>query len=244
MMPATETIGLVAALIAGFAGSAHCFGMCGGFSAALGMRLRHSDSSVPIAVHALLYQVGRIGGYAAMGALCGAFGSALKSLLDIARLGESLRILSGVLLVLVALRILVRWNALAVLERAGARLWKVLQPLTPYLRGNGATQTVLLGALWGLLPCGMVYSMLAFAALSGSASKGFALLAVFGLGTVPAMMGSTLMAAKSVSALNSPLARRASGVILAGLGLWLMVAPLSLYIRELPGHPVHAVHAH
>ena len=239
-----EAIGFAAAFVAGLAGSAHCFGMCGGFAAALGMRLRHSPSSLPIAAHAVLYQLGRIGGYAAMGALCGTFGQALKSFMDFARIGGLLRLLSGALLVLVALRLLFRWNGLAMLERAGAGLWKSLQPLTRRLPGNAALQTVLLGALWGFLPCGMVYSMLAFSALSGTALKGFALMTAFGLGTAPAMLGGTLIAAKSVKALNSPVTRRMSGILLAGFGLWLLVAPLAFQPRHVGAPSIHSMHSH
>src|SRR6185436_14166344 len=111
--------------------------------------------------------------------------------------GGVLRIASGMLLLLIAARMLLNWNGLAPIERAGARVWRWIQPLTRNLSGDGVLQTFALGLLWGFLPCGMVYSMLAFAALSGSAWNGATLLLLFGLGTAPAMFGSALLAAKS-----------------------------------------------
>jgi sulfite exporter TauE/SafE len=50
----------------------------------------------------------------------------------------------------------------------------------------------LLGALNGLLPCGLVYVAGAGAAAAGSIPGGLAYMALFGLGTLPVMLGISL----------------------------------------------------
>ena len=56
---------------AGFAGSFHCLGMCGGFACALG---RHPSGRGATTVRHLLYNSGRLTTYCFVGALAGALG--------------------------------------------------------------------------------------------------------------------------------------------------------------------------
>lgn len=236
-MNSVEVISFYAALLMGLAGSAHCFGMCGGIAGALGMRARSlHDNAISTAIHAALYQSGRISGYAILGFAFGAVGQLLQSLLDLARISLVLRVAAGFLLLLIAARMLLRWNGLVVLERIGMRLWKFVQPLTRRLAGGGVPQTFMLGVLWGLLPCGMVYSMLAFAALSGSALKGAALMLAFGVGTVPAMFGASVMASLPSKLFSTHWAQRATGAVFVVFGVWMIAAPFMIH--------VHGAHVH
>ncbi|HEX2493047.1 MAG TPA: sulfite exporter TauE/SafE family protein, partial [Steroidobacter sp.] len=182
----SNTISISAAFIAGLAGSAHCFGMCGGIAGALGMRARTTGHTAAAALfNAGGYHTGRIGGYTFAGLLFGFAGARLQSILDMLRIGAALRVASGVLLILLALRILIRWNALAVLERLGARFWSKLQPLAHQAATSSRCgQALLLGFLWGWLPCGLVYSMLMFAAMGAGALHGASVMAAFGAGTL------------------------------------------------------------
>jgi sulfite exporter TauE/SafE len=69
-----------------------------------------------------------------------------------------------------------------------------VQPLTRrFLPVRGPAQAFPLGMLWGWLPCGMVYSVLAMALLTGSATRGAAALLAFGLGTLPNLMLAGLL---------------------------------------------------
>jgi len=228
MPDAVNSITLTAALLAGIAGSAHCFTMCGGLASALGMHARATTATAAAAFRtACVYQVGRLSGYAIAGALCGAFGAAVQRVLDLSRLAATLRVASGVLLILVAARVLFSWNALRWLERFGARFWLKLQPLVRRTKSmNGTTHALILGALWGWLPCGLVYSMLLFAAFSGHALHGAAIMLAFGFGTLPSMLTGTALA----SQLHRLLARRwprvVSGTLLMMFGIWMTVAAL------------------
>ena len=74
------------------------------------------------------------------------------------------------------------------LERAGQYIWKRIQPLSKqWLPIKNARGALLLGMLWGWLPCGLVYSNLIWATSQGNSVQGAALMASFGLGTLPAV---------------------------------------------------------
>src|SRR5690606_13283263 len=81
------------------------------------------------------------------------------------------------------------WFGLRYLERLGQLLWHRLQPLAARFRQRHSSYASLFGAgmLWGWLPCGLVYSALSWAAISGSGKQGGLYMAAFGLGTLPAM---------------------------------------------------------
>lgn len=222
MADAADVISLSAAFTAGIAGSAHCFAMCGGLAGAFGMRVRSSATSSACA-NALPYHAGRLSGYAVAGAACGLLGATLQTLLDLARIGAWLRTASGVLLLLIAVRMLSPWNPLHWLETLGAKFWRGLQPLTRKTAGlSGNAHAIALGFLWGWLPCGLVYSMLLFAALSGRAVDGAAILLAFGLGTLPSMLASSGLASQAQNLLRSRWPRLASGVLLLALGAWMI----------------------
>jgi len=224
---------LGAALAAGLAGSAHCIAMCGGMAGALGMRAR-STAATPhaAACQATLYQIGRVSGYTLAGALVGTFSHGARWFMQLAGATVLLRVAAGVLTLLLAVRMLTGRNLLAPLERAGMHLWRYLQPLTQ--RTAHRTDwyaSLLLGLVWGWLPCGMVYSVLLISATSGSTAAGAATMASFGLGTLPAMLVSSLLVTR-VPRVSGPVLRVASGVLLGLFGTWMLVQPL-LHV----GHP-------
>jgi sulfite exporter TauE/SafE len=232
------TVTLTAALIAGLAGSAHCFGMCGGMAGALGMRARMNASSrTNAAFRAALYHLGRIGGYATVGAVGGAFGHSAHWALSLTRFESALRIAAGVLTLLVAIRILSRWNAFAPIERAGARLWAKIQPLvrraslTDRWFGNLA-----MGLLWGWLPCGLVYSIALLTMTTSGPLQGSAVMIAFGIGTLPAMLSSSLLAGALPRLSQRPWFRHATGTAMLIFGLWMIV---SANLAQFHGGHVH-----
>jgi uncharacterized protein len=218
---------LAAAFAAGLAGSLHCVAMCGGISGALGMRAR-SLGAAPgrVFAHAAGYQAGRIASYTAAGALCGASGGALTALFDLDRIAFALRVFAGLLMIALSLRVLFGWRLLDGLERMGARFWAQLAPLAQRTRGGGLGASLLLGAIWGWLPCGLIYSMLIFAALSGSAVRGAATMLLFGAGTLPAMLSGSLISARAWALKGTRGLRAAAGVLLFGFGLVTALGPL------------------
>lgn len=224
----TVETGLLAALLGGLIGSVHCFGMCGGIAGALGM------AGGGRASFAVAYSAGRIASYAAAGAIAGAIGAGLAGA---AGLGPWLRLVMGVVLILLGLQIAINLKLLAPLEAAGAGLWRKLAPLARRLvPPRHAGQALALGALWGWLPCGLVYGMLAAAAASGTALNGAMFMAVFGLGTAPAMIGLAWASGRGGSWLTAR-RRRALGWLLVAFGAWTAATPL-LHMR---GHGEHEI---
>jgi uncharacterized protein len=218
---------LLAAFIAGFAGSAHCFGMCGGMAGALGMRARQAaKSNTEASARAFLYHFGRIAGYASIGAIGGALGHSMHWALDLTRFESILRTAAGVLTLLIALRLLTRWNAFAPLERLGARFWVKLQPLSKRASASSHwSGSIATGLLWGWLPCGLVYSMVLMTFTTGSALEGAAVMFAFGLGTLPAMASTSILLGASWPAISQQRWFKATaGSVLVVFGIWMIVA--------------------
>lgn len=179
---------MLPAFVIGLLGAGHCLGMCGGISAALSLALPDSLTWRKYRLIAA-YNFGRILSYSAMGAVSGLIGFALDvTLLNPAGL-PLLRIFSALMLVLMGLYISGWWRILTVLERAGAGIWRRLQPwskkLLPVKSLNGA---LLLGLLWGWLPCGLIYSALAYALAQAQPGYSALVMFSFGLGTLPALV--------------------------------------------------------
>jgi sulfite exporter TauE/SafE len=201
------------------------------------MHAKAAGTSVGTYGIATLYQFGRVSGYAIAGAICGFIGSQASALFELIRLGSILRIASGVLIALLGVRLLWQWNALAWLERLGAKFWIRLRPLVQ-LAGTrtGIAKPLAMGLLWSLLPCGLVYSMLMFAAMSADPARGALIMLAFGLGTLPSMLTASLLAARIQNYLSRPAARIASGTLMLGFGVWMIVAAVSM------GGAAHAHH--
>ena len=213
----------------GLAGAGHCLGMCGGIAAALSLG-GQSRPAITLAYHG-----GRIVSYSALGALLGF----LAGSINLAAWTIGLRYLAGVLLILMGLYIGDWWRGLTAVERAGAVLWRPVQRFSArFLPITRPRQGFALGLGWGLMPCGLIYSGLAWAATAQSAWGAGTLMAAFGAGTLPAML-STSFGAGRVQAL---LRRRGLKVLIALLlitsGIWTLYMVAShgghLLERSLP----------
>lgn len=178
---------LIAAFMTGLLGSVHCVGMCGGIVGALSMT--PGGAAAPRRTFPLWYHLGRIASYATAGAIVGVFGGMLLDAASLARVTGVGAIVAGGFMILLGLYLASWWNGLAVLERLGARLWRRIEPYgRPLLPARRPHQALLLGMLWGWLPCGMVYSALAGAAVSGDALNGALIMMAFGVGTAPLLL--------------------------------------------------------
>lgn len=219
----TSTLSLTAAFIAGTAGSMHCMVMCGGIAGALGMRARTVGQSAPMAlIHSVLYQMGRLTSYAMAGMVVGAFGQMAEAMLQWLPIAQVLRALSGLLLIAIGLQLLFQLRWLHGLETLGAQLWRHIAPLTQYVSPQGYFSSFLLGAVWGWLPCGLIYSMLMLGALGGSAIEGGLIMFAFGLGTLPAMISTNLLASQFTRIMTLRKMRIGAGMLMMALGCWTM----------------------
>ncbi|HCX32646.1 MAG TPA: hypothetical protein DHV08_03215 [Rhodocyclaceae bacterium] len=210
--------GYIAVFLIGLLGGVHCAAMCGGIVGALSRPSANGRGR--FALH-LAYNAGRIGAYVAAGALAGAVGGAGLLLEGVLPVQLGLYVAANLMLVALGAYLLGFTRVLAPTERAGELLWRKIRPLgTRFLPATRVSQALPLGMLWGFLPCGMVYSVLATALVSGSALRGAALMAAFGLGTLPNLLAAGALLAWLNRGNHVRALRLASGLLVLGFGLW------------------------
>jgi sulfite exporter TauE/SafE len=142
----------------------------------------------------VLYQIGRVSSYALLGALAGALGAGVRGITLLRGWQGGLSIVLG-LFVLMAGMSLAGWLRVEALPPFLLRpsAW-VSRTLRHFMRSRHPAAPLGLGLANGFLPCGAVYAMLLLAATTGDPGRGALTLVVFGLGTLPAMMGMGLFA--------------------------------------------------
>lgn len=210
-------LSILGGILAGFASSLHCVGMCSGIAASLMFTLAPAAGEKERRIVILKAQFGRVAAYMLAGAVLGAVGSQFYFDADRAEGFMILRWAGVVTLVYIGLSVAGWAPTLAGLDRVGAGLMRVAQnPLGGKL---SATTPVLAGFFWGLLPCGMVYAALFYAMLSGSPGQGAAIMAGFGVGTLPAVLASAFGAAKLMSFSARPGMRTVTGLAIVAVGV-------------------------
>lgn len=233
---------LLTAFAAGLLGGAHCAAMCGGIvsltcaPAASGHSRRWR--------FALGYNLGRISSYVVAGALAGALGQTGMALRGGALAQHLLMFLMGVTLIVVALNVAGVRPVTRGIEAAGGFLWRRMQPVSRHLLPvNSPLQALGLGALWGWLPCGMVYAVLLTALASGNALEGGLILAAFGLGTLPNLLLIGAVAGRARRWMQLRRLRYVASAVIAAVGIYGMLhvlqpaaqQPGSLLCRVAPG---------
>jgi sulfite exporter TauE/SafE len=191
-------------------------------------RTERRELSTPLA----LFQMGRLTTYTLLGALLGALGQMAAAVIRDWQgfISIGLGLLMALLgLSLLGLLPLQRWLASAALTRTVGRwlrrLMAAQHPLAPF--GLGLTN--------GLLPCGPVYAVGLLVAISGNPLRGAVIMLVFGLGTLPAMLGVGF----SISLLSVRL--RTSLYRLAAMLVTLVGVQLALRGLAVSGQVAHAV---
>ncbi|MNE36748.1 Cytochrome C biogenesis protein transmembrane region [compost metagenome] len=86
-------------------------------------------------------------------------------------------------------------------------------------------RALLLGGLWGWLPCGLVYSTLLWAASQGDALDSAALMLAFGIGTMPVLLATGMAAERMTALLRKQGVRMAGGTLVILFGLWTLPGP-------------------
>ena len=185
--------GLVVFALVGLLGGAHCLGMCGPLVTIYADRM-DSDGPVTwieIRQH-LLFNLGRTGSYALLGASMGLLGAVLYESAAVATVADDVRAVVGVVvgtfILLTGSRYLLTGTATghvaapgsgSLFQRATGRLLDRIDGLV------GGPRILALGAVHGLLPCPLLYPAFLYAFAVGSPFHGAMALGVLGLGTVP-----------------------------------------------------------
>jgi hypothetical protein len=168
------------AFILGLGGALHCMGMCSPLVMSI------TSFSKQVWMNRFLYNAGRIFTYGILGFLVSLMGSQLR-LNEYQTTGT---ILVGALLILMGLG---QWKSIHVPLFSIAMQKLVLFIKLRYTRilsGKNSVSQILLGGLNGLLPCGLTYVALSYAIFE-EPQEGFLFMILFGVGTLPAMIGLT-----------------------------------------------------
>jgi sulfite exporter TauE/SafE len=224
MTPALGEPLFTGALVTGLLGSGHCIGMCGGIVAALSLSgQKRGGLGFP-----LLYHLGRITTYTALGAAVGWLGLAFAYTSGLREYGRWILVAADGFVILVGLGsagAFARLNVMKLEFPAAARA------LT---RGVGAVRrlpplvaALPLGLLLGLLPCGFLYAVLLNAALSADPATGALVMLGFGLGTVPSLLAFG-GAAHLLGARTRGWMLRGAGLAVAGMGAYNLFRHLPL----------------
>ena len=219
------SIDYFSAFVIGILGSGHCLGMCGGITSmltsAISNNTRYTKTQLVFG-----YNVGRIFSYSLIGAIVGFSGSIAAKQIGVPL--AALRMLAALFLIFLGLYIGQWLMWLNQVEKIGKHLWKFLSPYTKhFIPVDSPFKAIALGALWGWLPCGLIYSMLTWSLASGNTLNGALIMTFFGLGTLPALLVMSYGALKTKALLNNLIFRKtmALGLIIYGL--------YSLYIATL-----------
>lgn len=220
--------------VAGLLGSlGHCAGMCGPIVAAFGLAQGRREG--PAWLRHLLFQAGRVVTYAILGGVIGFLGGFAR-LQTVQDMHACCRPEGAALIAAqawpwqlwVKLGVGLLMLALGVVLMFGRRLDALLEFRLPAplqrLLGKGlglASLPFLLGLLWGLIPCGLVYMMLLRALDAGSWQMGAGGMAMFGLGNVPLLLGLGLASTRLSQAWKARL-MRLGGLLVAGMGGWIL----------------------
>lgn len=206
--------------------------MCGGLAMAAGQvnRQNLNNTAVQRGVELVSWQFGRVASYVFMGAFAGAFGAFFLSAAPVAAIRDFAFIVANLILIALGLHVARLWSGIVQLERIGQGIWKLIAPFatatlvpqTPKHRSSpkqifNALRT---GAIWGWLPCGLVYSMLITASVSGGATNGALWMLFFGLGTVPALWLTSMASDQAAQYLQNITVRRVAGLLIIAFGLW------------------------
>jgi hypothetical protein len=211
-----QTIDLLGFLTLGLLGGfGHCVGMCSPFVLFVSRRyVPPGRGRAAVFVAQSWYAAGRIVTYAVLGAAAGALGGVVELAGGLVGFQRAAAVVAGGVLVVWAI---VALSDLVPRLGSGGNLFT---RVAGALKGRVPGHPFATGLFLGLLPCGLLYSALIAAAARGGPTEGAAALALFGLGTAPALLG--LSVADDLLARNRAFVNRLSQVFLLVMGLWFL----------------------
>lgn len=224
----------ITALTLGLLGSAHCIGMCGGITSALSLSIQ-GKSRFQVFGLMLLYHCGRLLSYALAGFLLAGIGWFLGDLSPWAKM--ALRYFAGLMMIAMGLYLTGWWRGLTYFERAGQQLWRYIQPIASKLLPiKSPGNALILGILWGWLPCGLVYSNLVWTASQGSPITGALAMFCFGLGTLPAVFLMGAFSRQLSQLIQASFTRNIAGIMVILFGIWAIPGPHQKWLMSLIAH--------
>ncbi len=176
---------LISALVLGFMGSFHCAGMCGPIAIALPLQ---GNTVLGKILGGTLYNLGRTITYGIMGAIFGLLGQ------GVAMIGfqQKVSVIMGSVMILSVLFPALFRNQYSMEKSWFSLVGKLKASIGKMFSIRSYTSLFFIGMLNGLLPCGLVYMAIAGAIGCGDVLTGTLYMILFGLGTIPMLLGITL----------------------------------------------------
>ena len=175
----------------GLLSTAHCIWMCGGIIGTLTLSLQRDiqKKKIRLALFVLAYNFGRVSTYVTVGIIGGLVGSLVAHTVDPASMRSFTRFIVFLTLLGMGLYLAGWFPGFALLERLGKPVWRFVEPISRRLLPvKHVRQAFAFGAVWGLIPCGLSYSVLIWASSTGSAVQAACVMLAYGTGTLPSVM--------------------------------------------------------
>jgi len=214
-----QTSMAVTALLMGLAGGPHCIAMCGAACAGIGKAAGARSTSA-----IWTFQAGRLVGYSALGAVAAASMQGLGWLTTQTATMRPVWTLFHVAAMVLGLTLLLLARQPVWLDATARRVWGKVRALNAAW-GRGAPLAI--GALWAFMPCGLLYSALLVAALSGGPLDGAQTMALFALGSSVSLLLGPWFLLRLGRGGNGEWGMRLAGLALAvtsGWALWMGLA--------------------
>ena len=210
-----QTSLLIATLFMGLTGGPHCIAMCGAACAGIGQTAAGQGLRSGRAL--ALFQLGRLIGYSALGALAAASVQGLGALTVYSAALRPVWSMLHIAAIAIGLMLLIWARQPLWLETGARRVWARVRAASGRW---GLAAPLAIGFVWALLPCGLLYSAVLVAALTGDALQGAAAMALFAAGSgLSLLAGPWLLLRLGVNG-RGPWIMRLAGLALMLTALW------------------------
>ena len=202
---------VLAALSMGLLGGPHCIAMCGAACAGIARASGNDQQAL------WRFQIGRLLGYSLLGAVVAGSVQAMGWLGENTSVVRPLWASFHVLAALMGLSLMVLGRQPYWMDGMAQRLWRWSKPK---LQGRSANTPMLIGMLWALMPCGLLYSALLVAALSNNAVQGSVTMAAFAVGSGLSMSLGAWWLLRVRANPSGHWAIRSAGLALLAMSAW------------------------
>lgn len=205
------------AFFIGLFSSLHCVSMCGSIIGTLSFSLKPEIRSNKPKMTAFIfsYNFGRVFSYILAGVIIGTVESILTFPLGVEHKHSFLQLISALIITGAGFYIAGWFPKFAYIEKTGSYFWKAIEPYGRKLIPVASLkQAFLFGMVWGWIPCGLVYTALALAATTGNITISALTMLTFGLGTLPAVVGTGLVSTFISRISNLRIAKQVVGMLL------------------------------
>lgn len=214
-----------------------CGSIIGALTASLQADIRARRKTLTLYI--LVYNAGRLLSYAAAGALLGFAGSTLSGAFDSDTAHRVLRWLATLFMLGMGLYLAGWFPAFGRLQAIGKPVWHYLEPLgKKLLPVSSLPQALILGIIWGWLPCGLVYAAAIYSTSLHSTGDSALFMTAFGLGTIPATVATGIFAGRILHLTRRPGLRRAAGIMI------MLLSAASLLLHNDSEHSQHFPQLH